>query len=388
MKYLKNIFLIGLMIFSILNRFFPKFNIIILFSNNKESNDNNRALLRKLIDLGVEKKYKIYFFSKDADKYNHFEKVMYKSAYLAPIYFLVAKYCFYDCGTLKIKPSSKQFVISLWHGIPLKQIGLLVGEQSSTLDRYNDFSKIIVTSPFLNDIYKRSFGCSDSQILINGFPRNDFLFNPNYKKLKKLGINLDFNKTFLWMPTFRKSIGGRYNDVANGSDWDLPIFKSFSDLCDFNKELDNINVQLIIKLHPYSILNLKIPHNLSNITFIRNSDLNKLGIINYEFVSCFDGLITDYSSILFDYLLIDKPMAFTVDDIQEYSKGRGFNFSNPEKYLVGEKINNKVEFLRFVNQICAGLDSYSIERSKIREEIHQFIDDKSTERLLCEIGLL
>src|SRR5690625_2671284 len=209
MRYFRNIILIFLTFISHINKLIPKKNIIIFFTNNQESNDNNIALLNKIIEHKLYKQYKIYFFSKDKRKYGHHKHVTYKGTLLAPLYFLLAKYCFYDCGTLKITPSKNQFVISLWHGIPLKKIGRMLNEQSSKLDTYNDFTYILVPSPRWKQLYKQCFGCTNEQILINGFPRNDFLFHPNATKLQLLNLNTHKKTNILWMPTFRKSLNGR-----------------------------------------------------------------------------------------------------------------------------------------------------------------------------------
>lgn len=388
MRALKNAALIFMFFLGLVNKITPKLNIIIFFTNNKEFNDNNKALLRKIIELGIENKYIIYSFSKDKYKYKNHNKVKYKSTLLAPLYFLFSKYCFYDCGTLKIRPSRNQYVISLWHGVPLKKIGLMLSEQSSKLDRYNDFSKILIPSKLWVETYKKCFGCNDEQIMINGFPRNDFLFHPNFKSLDLLGIPSDNSKTnILWMPTFRASIGGRYKDSTD-KQWDLPLFNGFDELESFNNLLKKSGARLIIKIHPYSTLNLNTPNNLTNIFFVKNTDLNKQRVINYEFVSCFDALITDYSSIFFDYLLINKPIAFTMDDFDDYHRKRGFTVSNPEKYLVGKKILNSSDLFSFINSLIKNEDFYLTERNNLKKETHEYIDDQSTIRLLKEIKLL
>lgn len=383
----KRIALVLLWIIGYLNQIVPKFNVIMFFTNNKDSNDNNRALLEKTIEFKLYEKYKIYYFSKDSRKYRHYDEVHYRSTLLAPLYFLFSKYCFYDCGTLKIKPNSAQHVISLWHGIPLKKIGLMCNEQISAFDRYDDFSKILVPSEKWVDVYKKSFGCSQDQIFINGFPRNDFLLENNKDTLTKLKISSKYSHYFLWMPTFRTSINGRYIDTKK-SKWDLPIFSNTSQLKEFNEKLKNNNIGLIIKLHPYSILNINTPESFSNIVFVKNAELNKLGIINYKFVSCFDALITDYSSIFFDFLLTQKPIGFTIDDLKEYSIGRGFNVPNPEKYLVGPQIKNKSDLFEFILKITKGDDPFKEERKELASIAHQYSDNKSTERLLKHVGLL
>lgn len=387
-KQFKNFFLLVLLFFGFINRFTPKYKVIMFFTNNSETNDNNLALLKKLVEKGYAEKYKIYFFSKDGERYKHFNGVIYKNTLLAPLWFLFSRYCFYDCGTLKIKPSKSQMVISLWHGVPLKKIGLMVGEQSSKLDRYNDFTKIIVPHSSWASIYMQSFDCTKEQILINGFPRNDYLFHPNKISMNKLGVVTNHEKMILWMPTFRKSTGGRYSDSSIVSaDWDLPLFVNLKDIDLFNMSLKKIDVCLVIKLHPYSVLNKNQYPSFSNIYFIKNSDLNKNSILNYEFVACFDALVTDYSSILFDYLLLDKPIAFTVDDFDDYSNARGFSVADPEQYLVGNKISTSDDLLSFIQTTLAGVDLYSSAREEIRRTVHENVDDGASQRLISFIGL-
>ena len=58
-----------------------------------------------------------------------------------------------------------------------------------------------------------------------------------------------------------------------------------------------------------------------------------------------DALITDYSSVYFDYLLLDKPIGFTVDDMELYIKDRGFIFNNPEEYMPGKRYIMNMNFM-------------------------------------------
>lgn len=390
-QFIKNTKLIAVKSLNLINPLISKTDTILFFNNNYEFNDNNKALLRLLVDLGFDKKYRIIYCSKDSTKYSmQYPTVDFRNTFYAPFYFLQAKFCFYDTGTLKISPTNKQQVISLWHGIPLKKIGAQLNEKSSLLDTYNDFTKILVPHPSLVNIYKASFECTDEQILINGFPRNDFLFSPSSLATNKLNINLEnYDLNLLWMPTFRDSIGGRYRDsVKFKQDWDLPLFDSEKELKQLDNYLAETNSSLTIKVHPYSILNeYKLNKTYTNIKFIKNTDLNRLNIINYEFVSAFDALITDYSSILFDYLLLDKPIGFTLDDIESYKSNRGFSFSNPEDLLVGNKIYDKKEFYKFIDDIISGKDTFKSTRKDLKNSVHKFQDSHSTKRLIKYLNL-
>lgn len=387
-KTAKNILLFFFLFLGYLNKFVKKRDIILFFTNNSDFNDNNKALLKYLIRNQFYKKYKIIYSSKDNNKYSDFKEVKYISTYFAPFYFLFSKYCFYDTGTLKIKPSSCQNVISLWHGVPLKKIGIFANEQSSKLDRYNDFTKILVPSEELKKIYLDCFSCQENQILINGFPRNDYLFFKDIKIIEKLKINYK-NKNIIWMPTFRKSLNGRYSDSSYfEQNWDLPIFESIEKLKELDKYLDDLDITITLKLHPYSILNNQIEkfNNFNNINIVSNNILNSKSILTYEFLALFDALITDYSSVFFDFLLTDKKIAFTVDDMDSYNNNRGFTVDNPKDFLVGEKIENITDFYKYIDNFLQ-TDNYKKDREILKEKIHKYQDSNSTKRLLDFIGL-
>ncbi|MBP6860915.1 MAG: CDP-glycerol glycerophosphotransferase family protein [Neisseriaceae bacterium] len=381
-------------LFSIINIVIPKKdNTILFFSNNYNFNDNNKALLQLMLDRGYNNKYKIYVSTPDPIKEkNSVKNVTHIPTLLAPFIFLNAKFCFYDGGTLKIKPSKSQMVISLWHGIPLKKIGILANEQLTALDRYDDFTKIIVPHSSLSQIFEDSFGCSKDKILINGYPKNDHLFikNPLVWQLMSRQQG-DYKKSILWMPTFRRSINGRYSDgVSSDDELDLPILKSIDDIVKLNSFLKNLSLLFVIKLHPYSSLNNELVNlpNLSNISLVRNDDLNSTKIINYQFVNAFDGLLTDYSSIYFDYLLLDKPIGFTIDDIEKYENTRGFNFPNPLALMPGSKISTYNELCHYLSTFMQpDEDEYKKFRNQIRNQFHEYHHGNATESLLNFIKL-
>ena len=238
------------------------------------------------------------------------------------------------------------------------------------------------------ELYVKSFGCKENQLLISGFPRNDFLFTDNKLLLQKLNVDGVFKSKILWMPTFRVSINGRYHDgVARVNNWDLPLFDSVKDLILLNDTLFRLEALLVIKLHPYSTLNNIDLENMTNLKFVTNKSLNEKGVVNYEFVSCFDGLISDYSSVIIDYLLTDKPMAITIDDLDKYSLLRGFGVRNIDDFLIGQKVHNIDDLVSFVKNVSNNNDVFIQERQLAKKKMHHYIDERSTERILSYIGL-
>lgn len=143
----------------------------------------------------------------------------------------------------------------------------------------------------------------------------------------------------------------------------------------------------IIKPHPYQndlkFLNL----NLTNIIKFTNEDLAMKSVSLYELIGQVDALLTDYSSVYFDFLLTQKPIGFVLDDIHEYRDKRGFVVENPLELMPGEKIYNEEEFVGFIKNTCNGIDNYKDERKRINDLANKYQDNKNCERILDFLGI-
>lgn len=375
---------------SIVNRLIRKNeNIILFFTNIPGFNDNNRALYEYLISNHYNDKYKIVISIPDYRvKKFKITNVIFVSPIVGLLYFLVAKYCFFDGGTYKVKPSNNQCVVSLWHGTPLKKIGRNV-EKSLRIDRYNDFTKIVCTSDNLIHIFSESFECKKNDVLVLGYPRNDNLFDKN-DYINLFGLNKsNYKKSIIWMPTFRKSINGRYNTNTGQFDnrW-FPLFENEQEMDQLNVKLKEIECLLFIKLHPLAIQNSYEYFSYSNLLVVNNEIMNKVDIQNYKLLSNFDALITDYSSVYFDYLLLDRPVAFVVNDIKNYRNQRGFTFENPIDLMPGDFITNKNNFYSFLDSVIAETDNYRKSRHDVNDFINTYKDNNSSYRILNYCGIM
>ena len=107
----------------------------------------------------------------------------------------------------------------------------------------------------------------------------------------------------------------------------------------------------------------------------------------YSLVREADALITDYSSVYFDYLLLDRPIAFVLEDLGSYRGNRGFVVERPLDYMPGEKIYQKEELFSFLLQVEEGEDGYRQARAQIRDQVNYYQDGKNCERLLQLIHL-
>src|SRR5699024_1524357 len=358
------------------NMLYKRTDRIVLYSN-LGFRDNVKAIYDYLIENKYNNKYKIICSINDRKDYKNvsIKNVKFVNNYLGLFYFLTSKYFMYSFGKYPIKPSKKQEVINLWHGSPLKTIGNLEDDKKN-ID-YNFFTKILATSDFFADVMKEAFGGDDSQTLICGQPRNDYLFKENYNKMK-------FKKNLIvWLPTFRSHHLEKNNEQQSRT---IPFFNNESKMQELNDVLEKYNTELLIKLH----LRQKETVNsgdYSNIKLYTDEDFKQQGLKLYEVLSYSDGLITDYSSVYFDYLLLNKPIGFIIDDIDTYAKERGFVFDKPQDYMPGPKIINTKEFYKFLKNVVDNNDNYELERNKINNLANYYTDGKNSERLLKMIGI-
>lgn len=114
---------------------------------------------------------------------------------------------------------------------------------------------------------------------------------------------------------------------------------------------------------------------LTNIVYLENQDLEDNGLQLYEFINCSDALISDYSSVAIDYLLLNRPIGFTLDDYDAYTESRGWVFEDPLEYMPGEHIYNVQQFEQFVLDIRNGKDDYENQRKAILAKTHNVTDN-------------
>lgn len=182
------------------------------------------------------------------------------------------------------------------------------------------------------------------------------------------------------MPTFRSTAYGR-NDGKQIWGYNIFGMKQFND-AKFDKFLEENNIILILKIHPNEEFKIiKKLNNTKNIMLLRGDMLEKNEIDLYEILNAADLLITDYSSVYFDYLLLDRPIIFTPIDFKEYSETRGFILEPYEKWTPGAKVLTQETLEREIIKSLKDNSYYKLERENIRNIIHRYIDGESSKRI-------
>ncbi len=213
-------------------------------------------------------------------------------------------------------PSPRQVFVQTWHGTPLKRLGWDLTRSDNKAQNLKTIHKQYVTqgnriSHFLSpsEFYTQKIGSCYAQgaekFIPCGYPRNDFLFSytpEDVARVKKsLGIPLD-KKVLLYAPTFRD------NNYKAGSGFQLDLGLDFAQL----QEAIGEEYVVLFRAH-YFIANRLDLTPFAGFVY----DVSKVNDINELYIVS-DMLMTDYSSVFFDYANLKRPMLFYMYDYEQY----------------------------------------------------------------------
>ena len=138
---------------------------------------------------------------------------------------------------------------------------------------------------------------------------------------------------------------------------------------------------LVLKLHPFQDRERIGRVQSDRIAVLDNGRLADLGIQINQLLGHADALISDYSSAAVDYMLLDRPIGFTLDDVEEYARSRGFVFPHIQEWLPGKELFSFPDFCTFVREIAEGTDSTGEKRQRLKGEMHRYGDGNSCKRI-------
>ena len=118
-----------------------------------------------------------------------------------------------------------------------------------------------------------------------------------------------------------------------------------------------------------------------------NEEFNNDGYSLYPLMAQADALIGDYSSASMQFLVLDRPQAYVVPDIEEYGRKRGFIFEDPEAYMAGHIIKTKADFEAFIDDISGNCDKYAEKRQTVRSKVYTYTDASNCERIADISGI-
>ncbi|PTY80820.1 teichoic acid biosynthesis protein F [Heyndrickxia sporothermodurans] len=261
---------------------------------------------------------------------------------------------------LRLKKREGNIYLQTWHGTPLKKLVFDMNDVHSANPNYKKhfylqsrrWDYLISPNQYSSDIFRRAFKFN-KEMLEFGYPRNDILYSPNKLQITKtikerLGIPVD-KKIILYAPTWRDDEfyqPGKYK-------FDLKL-----DLYKLKEELGNDYV-IVLRMH-YFIADEIETSGLDNFAFnlSKYDDIAELYLLS-------DILITDYSSVFFDYANLQRPILFYAYDLEKYRDTlRGF-YINIEEEVPGP-------ILKTTDAVIESIKNIDLVNEKYKEKYDKF----------------
>lgn len=345
------------------------------WGRNNQFNDNPEALYRY-----IEKNYpdmKTVIVLKDAirsyPEYPNAKIISYGTKaywyYLARSKYFVNNVNFTEPPRIK---RAEQVEIQTMHGTPLKTLGFDVKDDwrdstyNEVLRKNNNWDYLTVPSDWVAKYAPKAFRVSP-KIIKSGYPRNDKLFREykmNEKKALKIAMGLPLGKKIIaYTPTWRNKEESSINDFFNISEFYSKIPK---------------DTVIAIKNHHYqSWKKIDKRYRDKIILLDISTEIEHLYHVS-------DALITDYSSVMFDYSLLNKPMMFWVFDYEDYIENRGLNFDFITE-APGPLIFKQEELYKWIEEFDRIPNEFSGKIQKFRKKFGQYDTGNACESIIKEV---
>lgn len=387
--FIRPIMITTQLLFKFFDYFWPKDKSLLVFAGygGLEFSDNSKHLFLNFVDHYSDE-FKIVWITRNKNIENNIDldikyrsKILYQFSLKGLLTLLRAHVVFYVMGVGDIPGvsfSRKTITIQLWHGIPIKRI------ENCSINEGKSFYSIVVQHLFSNYSY---WICSSSidrnstalcvrlpidKVVITGYPRNDCLIK--HKNELSLTILKKFpylnKKIILYAPTWR-----------DGKDIHFFPFDKFS-LQDLNTFLELNDAILLLRGHRHQNTfkyGITKDNDLINNNRILSANSDIFDDIQ-ELLPFVDILISDYSGIWVDFLLLDRPIIFIPYDLDEYERERGllynYNFITP-----GPKISSLNDLIDAMQEYFEEPKKDSEKRLWIKKIFHEYDDGLSYKRI-------
>lgn len=344
-------------IYTLVYRFIPVNPKLVIFISfhGRGYTDNPRAIYEAMLQDEQFKDYQfIWFIKHHKKKQIVLPKGSVKEYFSIPYFFYLsrAKYWVVNCKLpLYIKKKQNQVYLQTWHGTPLKRLGHDI-QASQDLTFYRSkmsykkmcesydkdvkrYNYMISPNPFSTEVFQSAFHIEAKKLIETGYPRNDILTRASKAEVlaikKRFGLPKD-KKIILYAPTWRDN-----NYVTSGYTFTLEA--------DFKLWKEYLGEQYILLFKPHYLISngFNLDPSLEDFVYKMDADIeiNELYLIS-------SILITDYSSVFFDYAILNRPIYFYMYDLKEYQEElRGF-YLDINKDLPGDVYEKEFELLKAI----------------------------------------
>ncbi|MCR5691483.1 MAG: CDP-glycerol glycerophosphotransferase family protein [Eubacterium sp.] len=328
-------------------RMLPLRNDIILESH-PDFSDNSLAFYEFLLSQGVNKRVKIHWglhrpeeeFSDLPEGVDTFAlkarglgqqvkrlKILYRSRYIV------------DSNSYIKKRRKGQIRIHLGHGMLIK-----ITRGYHGYDQLGEVDGYLTMGANWKDVFTGKLGIPEDKLLPLGYPRDDIF----QKKMEK-----DFGDYLVWLPTFRQHRDKASLNLKKTYPFGMPEVETEQELEALERALEDRGLTLYFRPHPAQDLSAIDLRRLPHIVLADDQWLREEKINLYQVLAGAKGLITDYSSVYFDFLALQRPIALTCSDSQDYFATYGCAFDHFEEEVLGYRVEDFDHLLGFLDQVVS-----------------------------------
>ena len=341
------------------------------------------------------KDYKFVWAFKEPEKYEYLKenantKVVKIGKKDYQKYLAKAKYWIFNYKIPEYyNPKKDQVFLQCWHGTPLKRLGCDLLHYDNKLNtvkemkkRYTheakQFTYLLSPSDFATKAFTSAWDLKsidkENSIIQVGYPRNDFLYNYTQQDVenakKEIGIENINKKIILYAPTYRS------NQHESG------VGYVYKEEVDFEKLQKELGEEFIILFRPhYFVANQFEFDKFKGFVYdvSRFDDITKLYIIS-------DILITDYSSVFFDYANLKRPIIFHMYDLEHYrDESNGF-YLDVEKDLPGKITKTDEELIKEIQKVNNNF-TYDEKYKEFNQRFNSMEDGNASKRVVEKVIL-
>lgn len=296
-----------------------------------------------------------------------------------------AKYWIFNSNTRPfLKPGKEQIFLQTWHGTPLKKIGCDVEKTGNAMTKFSQINNIyteeakkisymISPSDYCTEKFISAFRMKDvdkvDRVLTTGYPRNDYLFKYSEEACAEIKNKLKIpknKKVILYAPTFRDN---KYSAAAGFE---------LANYIDFSVARKHLGEEYVILFRAHYFISQRMDvseyegfvYDVSKV-----EDINTLYIIS-------DILVTDYSSVFFDYANLKRPIIFFMADYNEYKNNlRDFYFGIEQ--LPGPVVRRQEDLFEYIKNYS---EKFIIDEKYICfNEKYNYLDGPSTSKKVLDM---
>ena len=331
---------------------------MILFESMPDCSGNTKPVFYELVRRGYNRKYRMVWrlHQSEPEEHERIPNVRYlKEGKRLYFHYHFAKMFISENAYFQKTRSKGQYMMHITHGGALKKV-------TQYYRVPDDVDEVITFSRYLLSADAENNGCEMEKISPLGYPRNDALLGER-RDLSDLFPGHRFKKTIVWLPTFRQH---KNNTELRLSSISIPIIHDAESARKVDEAAGRSDVLIVVKPHFAQDVSFIKSLEMDNIVFIDDRFLQEHGMALYDLLCSSDALLTDYSSVYYDYLLTDRPIGLCWEDYEEYRESEGFIVDTDTVMAGGEKILTADDLCGFVDRTGKGMDLLADDRSRIK----------------------